>query len=489
MSKIYKGLAYSAFSQNISHVISIASTVVIARLLTPDELGIFAIAATINLMTAQLKAFGTGTYLVREKELNLMTVRNALGLSILISWSLGLLLLFSSSFIAQYYAKHDIGLLIKVLSLGFFLTPHTSIGEALMIRDFFFGRIFAARLTGQIIQFSLVVVFIIAGYSYFSIAYAAAIGATVELIIVIFLRTKDFVFFPKFNNLKSLFKFGVYTTAAGLLDRTSSHLSDLIIGKLGTSAEVAYFSRGLGFLSFITTTVESTVRPVITPYLADKNRDGSSVGKSYLFASKLIGALAIPALAVAGYASTPIIEVFFGHQWGRSAELVTILCYWAVIRFVHVLTPPLFIIYRLEKFLFWKEVFIAINYAIVIYSFFPFGLKAIAFGMIGVAIVNFIIVSILQKSFINLTFKEQFSNILPNIYITIFCVSWAVLVDYLINFKSINAFYSVAVLCPSTIVVWYFSLIFTKHPLLQEIIIMIQKIKQGISAKILKQDI
>ncbi len=74
---------------NICHIqiqiVSLFSVAILARLLTPSEVGVFAVASSLTFLASELRALGVGQYLVREEEINQQKIRSATGLMICIS--------------------------------------------------------------------------------------------------------------------------------------------------------------------------------------------------------------------------------------------------------------------------------------------------------------------------------------------------------------------------------------------------------------------
>ncbi len=478
MSTLHKALAYSVFSKYINRAINLASIVFIARMLTPNEMGVFAIASAIVLLASELKSFGASGFLIREKNLDVPMVKKALGISVIISWSTGLILVLGSWQIATFYQQPDITLLLQFLAISFLLSPHIGVAKALMARDFLFQRIFIAETSSQIAQTLAVIYFIWSGHSYFSLAYSTAIGYLVELIVVLKFKPTLFVSLPLFTGLKSMMKFGLYVSFGNLCRKMTVTLPDLIIGRRGTSAEVAYFSRGTGFLSFLTMTINSGIRPVVAPFLAKKQREGHDLEQPYLNASLLLGGLVVPVLAVAGYASDPVIDLFFGDQWSTSASLVSILCFWSIIRFFHTLNPALFITAGFEKILFYKELFVFSITGIVIYVLYSDNLHIMAYGMVGTAAIDFVLISFMLQRKFNIALLKQIANLLPNIFLACICVIWAYLLDQFIPFKSSPSWLVIAILAPTTGVVWFASILLTKHQLSNELQTILRKLRK-----------
>ncbi|MEP7702675.1 oligosaccharide flippase family protein [Paraglaciecola sp. 25GB23A] len=466
MSKVRSALGYSVFSKWLSRAVNMASIVLIARLLTPEELGLFSIASAITLIAAELKSFGVGGYLIREEKINAEKVSNALGLSMILSWGAGLVMVIGSWAIADYYEMPDLVFLVQFLSISFFLSPHIGIGKSLLDRYFMFKHKMVAEIASQVCQFAAAITFIYLGQSYFSLAYSNAIGFGVELLIILMIKPALYTVKPAFNKMKGIAKFGIYVTGTSFVMSMNANMTALIVGKRGTAEEVAYLSRASGFISFLAGTITSGIRPVVTPYLASKKRDGERYAEAYFHAASLMSSIVIPALAVAGIASLPVITLFFGDQWGASAPLVSIMCIASSIHFLNTLAPSLLLTGGLEKTMFLLGLMTLILNTILIYFLYPFGLIYVPLADVVTAIMRFVFLSYLFKVKFEASIKTQLSSLLPIITLTATCSAWAFIFDHFIMpFSAENAAIVVPLLGVSTFLVWISTIILTNHPL------------------------
>jgi O-antigen/teichoic acid export membrane protein len=476
MSKVRTALGYSVFSKWLSRGLNMISIILIARLLTPDELGAFSIASAITLIAAELKSFGVGGYLIREEKINTDKVSNALGLSMLLSWGAGLVMLLGSWSISSYYEMPDLALLIQVLSISFFLSPHIGIGKSLLDRYFMFKHKMVAEVVSQILQLGSAILFIYMNQSYFSLAYSNAIGFAAELLVIIMIKPALFTLKPAWNNIKGIAKFGIYVTSSSLVISLNGNLSSLIVGKIGSAAEVAYLSRGAGFINFLSGTITSGIKPVVTPYLASKKRNGEKFAEAYSHASSLLSSIVVPALAVAGIASLPVITMFFGGQWIETAPLVSVMCIGASIHFLTTLGPSLLITAGLEKVLLTMNIVMLGLNAVSTYFLYPFGLIYICWATAVVAVFKYAFLVYLFKDSFNLSIKKQLMDQLPVLILTIACSVWAILFDlFIIPFNVEDAYITVPILAISTFLVWATTVFIMNHPLKIELLKLIHR--------------
>src|SRR5690554_7288791 len=127
MSSVRVAILHSSTGRYITMIIGLISSMVIARLLTPAEIGTFGIASSIVMIMAEFRILGANTYVVREKEITSEKIRSAYGLTILISWGLGLLVALCAYPLSIFFDIEDITIIFLLLSLSFFLAPYVSI--------------------------------------------------------------------------------------------------------------------------------------------------------------------------------------------------------------------------------------------------------------------------------------------------------------------------------------------------------------------------
>ena len=107
-------------------VLAFVSIVVLARLLDPDEIGVFAIVSAISFFAIELRSFGAAQYLIRKQGVEPADIARAVGLMMLVSWSLARLLVASSPLVAGFFGIEALVPLLFVVSGAFLLAPFTA---------------------------------------------------------------------------------------------------------------------------------------------------------------------------------------------------------------------------------------------------------------------------------------------------------------------------------------------------------------------------
>jgi len=469
VSKIRKALFHSSVSQYGANLIALVSTMIVARLLTPDQLGVFAIASGLVMILSEFKLLGAGEYLVREAQLSENKIRSALGLTVLISWSLGLAVAGSAEWMAGFYRIPSLSDLFYILSVTFILSPFISITVAQANRSFNFSVLLQMNLAASLLSLVATVVLISLGFGIYSLAWALVIRTLVEMLVVMLNPATTVFWRPEFRGVGKIAKFGVFNSTANVVSKGIQIVPDMVIGKLGTTMQVGLFSRGLGFIDFIGRTMLMGISPVALPYLSETLRQGGDVIVAYTRACVLLSAVLWPVLTVAAIASLPTIRVFFGPQWDAAAPIATFMAIWLILRSTHGLANKLFVATGNEKITMVKELVLLILAVTFVISAFPFGLNAIASSFVLLGIIELVLVSWLLKRFLALDYITFYKQFFPNVLISVICglTTWGI--SFFISFESEPAWKPVLAIFFCLPVTWLGSLFLFKHPLASEL--------------------
>ena len=176
-----RALAMSFVQRMVTLVFSFGSTIILSRLLTPSEIGIFSVAAGLLALVNMLRDFGVSEFLVQERHLDRTLVHTVFTMNLLIAWSLGGILFGGSNFIADFYGDPGVGQVLRVMSLMFFLLPFGTTTQAQLSRELEFGKLAKIHTVGSITRGCTKVALAYAGYIYMSLAWGAVAGMVLTI--------------------------------------------------------------------------------------------------------------------------------------------------------------------------------------------------------------------------------------------------------------------------------------------------------------------
>jgi len=314
-----------------------------ARLLSPADFGLYAVALVFVGVAQLLRDFGVTSFLIQAKEIDREMQRAAFGLMLLLAWVIALTLIGASSAIAGFYQEPALRNIILVLSLNFFVTPLGSVTLSIARRDMRFRELAFIGIATTVISIAVTIYLAFRGHGAMSIAWGAVANTFSTFLLSLTLRKPDMTWMPSLRGAGMFFKFGGTVTLSSILSFLNSSATDVLLGRLMSMQAVGLFNRASSLNRYFATALGSVLGPVLLPWLSQLNRDGKSLKEVYGKITELVTGLAWPVYALIAVLADPLVHVLFGKQWSTSAELVPYICLAAMISSIQTASGPLFI--------------------------------------------------------------------------------------------------------------------------------------------------
>lgn len=325
MTSVRMSLLISLAEKYSVTVINIGSTLIIARLLSPEEIGVYSVGLAFVAIAHTLRDFGIGNYLIQEKELTQDRIRTAAGITLLLAWSLALMLALGSGWIAEFYNKPETRSVMLILSLSFVIIPFSSPTLALLRRNMSFKALYQIRIVSAVVHSSVAVVLAWQGYSFASLAWASLAGVTTTAIIAALHRPGQRIIWPSFVEWRRVASFGSKSSIEALVTEVGQNAVDIIAGRMLGFTAVGIFSRAKGLVSMFEREFTSAVVQVAFPAFAAGHRAGLDLKEPYLKAVGTLTVFAWPFYSFLALMAYPIIRIMFGDQWDAAVPLVQLL--------------------------------------------------------------------------------------------------------------------------------------------------------------------
>lgn len=322
---VRRALVWSFAERYSSLVVTMASTMILARLLTPAQVGVFSLCASVTAVAGILRDFGVSEYLNQEKDLTDDKLRAAFGVAIAIAWSIGLLVFLSRHLVANFYGEPGVADLLAVLSLNFLILPFASPAFALLAREMAFRKIFVVQIVSNTVQSVVAVTLAYRGYGYMSLAWAPVAGIAVQTVLVAYFRPRESFLLPGFKEARQVLRYGTMFVTSRFIETFTRNAHEFIIAKQVGFAAVGLFSRAFGLIELFNSNVTSAVMRVASPSFATDHRAGIPLAGAFARGTAIFTSIAFPFLGFIALMAPEIIRVMFGHQWDAAAPLARIL--------------------------------------------------------------------------------------------------------------------------------------------------------------------
>jgi O-antigen/teichoic acid export membrane protein len=325
MARVAQAFAIASLERYASLIINLASTAVLARLLTPGEFGIVVIGFAAAAFAEAVRELSGASYIVQARELKRETLQCAFTISVGLTFAIAPVLFLLADPIARFYHLPQLTSFLRVFALGFILGPTAPCVSALLARNLAFGRRGAATLLVAAVNAGVAVLLALHNYSYMSFAWAYVVSNAVSAVIYPLLLADHSMFGFSLKDWRSVVTFGVFGGSARLVGIVGENSIYLLLGRFLSSDAIGLLFRAGSLASFPERVVIGGATAVALPAFSDQARRGASLGHYYLRAVEMLTAIHWPALAVIGIFAYPIVRVFLGPQWLESAQYLQIL--------------------------------------------------------------------------------------------------------------------------------------------------------------------
>jgi O-antigen/teichoic acid export membrane protein len=330
MTGLRSSLAYSIATRYGAFVIQAVALVVLARLLTPEEVGVYAIGAALLALTSVIGDFGVEVYLVQAPRLRRSERRAAVAVTLVTSLVVGAVFLLSRGAVAEFYGDPRIEPLMLIMGATLFFVPLNLPTLAMLRRQMMFGVLLLLTLAGYLVFAATAILLATAGVGALSLAWAT-LAQTLAVTVLAFRYRAAPLCGPGLLAWRRVVTFGLTATSTIAIFRLGMTAPELVIGRMLGLEATGLFSRANGVSQIFHKVFLSAIQPVALPALAVELRQGRSLKPAFLQKTEHIGAIAWPCYAVLALMADPVVRVVLGSQWGGTVPIIQILCLIAIL--------------------------------------------------------------------------------------------------------------------------------------------------------------
>jgi O-antigen/teichoic acid export membrane protein len=326
LSGIRRALAFSIGERYVMLVIALASNMAIARLLTPEVIGIYSVSLAIVGIAQVLRDFGVASYLIQEKDLKEAYVRAAFGILLVLGGGIAIALFIAAPFIARLYGELSMVPTLRVCALNFLLIPFSTVSMSILRRNMQFKRLAAVNLAataaGAIASTGLAFL----GYGVISLAIGSVLVNAGTGLGAWLARSDRRLLLPAFGEWRRVLKFGAQSSLSGVVTSLAMDSNDLAVGKFMGFEPVAILSRAQGLMNLFHRDLMAAIRNVAYPAYAQASREGHALEPVYIASVTNVTVVAWPFYGFLALYPHEILRIMFGPQWDAAAPLVPVFC-------------------------------------------------------------------------------------------------------------------------------------------------------------------
>lgn len=403
-----------------AQLVTFIVSVVLARILAPEDYGQIALITVFTTIMQVFVDSGLGTALIQKKDADDLDFSSVFYFNFVVCLILYAVMFVAAPFIAGFYNNSSLTPIIRVISLTIIISGVKGIQQSYVSRNMLFKRFFYSTLGGTIFSAFLGIALAYAGFGVWAIV-AQQLSNTAIDTLILWLTVK---WRPKkmfsWERLKGLLSFGWKMLASSLLDTVYNNIRSLIIGKMYSSSDLAFYDQGKKFPNVIVTNINTSIDSVLLPTMASAQDNASRVKAMTRRAIKTSTYIMAPLMMGLAFCAEPIVRLVLTDKWLPCVPFLRIFCITYMFYPIH--TANLNAIKAMGR----SDLFLKLEIAKkvvgmgLLLSTMWFGVMAMAYSLLISSVLSQTINSWPNRKLLNYGYLEQLKDILPSIALAVF---------------------------------------------------------------------
>lgn len=311
ISATFWKMAERLLSQGVSFVVSL----VLARILSPDNYGIVAVILVFINIADVLISSGFSASLIQKKNVSEVDFSTAFYCNLLLSGLLYVILFAFAPLISSLYQMPALTTYIRVFALRLPISSFQSIQVAYVSRKLLFKKFFFSTSGGTILSGILGIVLAVHGFGVWSLIFQYLSMTIVDtLILFCTIRWRPILCFS-LHAAKQLFSYGGKVMATDLSGTIFNNLGNFIIGLRYTTSDLAYYNKGNQLPSMLRSNIYTTLISVLFPGMSQVGDNKKIINLFISRSIRLLSYVLFPVMIGLFIAAKPVTSILFSEKW------------------------------------------------------------------------------------------------------------------------------------------------------------------------------
>lgn len=419
-AKVLSGLIWK-FAERISaQVVTFVVSIVLGRLLSPDDYGLIAVVTIFITFANCIVTNGFGSSLIQKKDSDNLDFSTVLYFQFAFSLALYGILFIAAPLIAKFFGEgYDLLVpVLRVLGIRIPLTAINNVQQAYVGKKMIFRKFFLSTIGGTVISAVVGIWMAYEGYGVWALVGQYLTNTFISTVILAFtIKWKPELNFS-WARLKILFSYGWKLLVGGIINETYVELRKIAIGKLYTSADLAYFDRGMQIPNIIVTNINSSISNVLFPAISNAQNNMADVKAIMRRSIRTSSYIMCPLMFGLAVVAEPLISFLLTDKWLPCVPYLQIYC--ISYCFEPIQTANLQAIKAVGRSdIFLKlEIIKKVAYAVILVAVMFHSVDAIAYSLLLNTLIAVFVNTTPNKKLLGYSFKELIADMAPGIILS-----------------------------------------------------------------------
>ena len=326
-AQVRTAVIWRSGSQVLTQIVSWCSTLIVIRLLHPEDYGLFAMAQVMLVLLSTMNGWGLASALIREEHVSEERLRQTLGMLILLNCGLALIQFLAAPLVAQWFGQPQVAELLRVQALLYLPVPFCALSHAILSRRMDFRRPAQVRLVAAVVGATTALGGALAGIGVWTLVCAPMAMLLTEAVGMTRAARAPIRPSFRFTGAGHIAGFGGVMTATQIFWFIQSQADVMIAGRVLDAHSLGVYTTGLFLAQLLAAKFVPPVNEVAYAAYARQQGEGmADQGAAALLATiRLVMLVGLPAYAGLAVVAPVLVPVLLGEKWGEIVPLLPIL--------------------------------------------------------------------------------------------------------------------------------------------------------------------
>jgi PST family polysaccharide transporter len=348
-----RGGAITLAAQAIKFILQLASTAVLARLLTPADFGLVAMVTAVTGFVAMFKDLGLSAATIQRPHITHAQVSTLFWINLALSAIFMIITAAIAPVLAWLYGEPRLIGITLVLAATFLVGGLTVQHDALLRRQMRLGVIAFIEVISLAAGVAVAIILAMRGAGYWSLVFMTPVTCIVGVALVwTFTGWRPGLPIHR-SGVREMLAFGGNISAYNAVGYLSRNADNVLIGWMWGATSLGYYSKAYQLLMLPLSQVSTPLYNVVVPALSRLQNDPEAFEAYFLQVLKTIFWLTAPAVGLLAACSDQIILLLLGPGWTETSVLFRIMAISALVQPLHFTMPWALISRGRTRELFW----------------------------------------------------------------------------------------------------------------------------------------
>ena len=403
-----------------AQIVTFIVSIVLARILMPEDYGIISLVVVFTSILQVFVDSGLGTALIQKKDADDLDFSSVFYFNFVVCIILYIVMFIVAPYISLFYGDAMLTQIIRVMSLTIVISGLKGIQQAYVSKNMLFKRFFFSTIGGTIFSAILGISLAYLGYGVWALVIQQLSNNAIDTFIL-WLTVK---WRPKkmfsWSRLLSLLTFGWKLLVSSLLDTCYNNIRNLIIGKMYSAADLAYYNQGDKFPYVIVSNINTSIDSVLLPTLSEVQDNRIAVKNMTRRAIKTSTYIMAPLMMGLAFCAEPVVRVILTDKWLPCVPFLRIFCVTYMFWPIHTANLNAIKAMGRSDYFLRLEIIKKIMGTVILLSTMWFGVKAMAYSLLLSGILSQAINAYPNKKLLGYGYLDQMRDCTLGIILAVF---------------------------------------------------------------------